>query len=65
MCNYKKSEPQPEKMLYPRVQFESECGFKLILIEGYDMDWRDHSKYGNPILPIGKCMKCNSDIINN
>jgi hypothetical protein len=62
MCNYKKSEHQPKNIPYPRVQFESECGFKLVLIEGYDMNWQDHNKYANLILPSGKCMKCNNEI---
>ena len=63
-CNYKKSELQPENIPYPRVQFESECGFKLVLTDGYDMNWKDHEKYGTPILPRGKCMKCNKEITN-
>jgi hypothetical protein len=62
MCNYKKSNPQPKNIPNPRVQFESECGFKLVLNEGFNMNWQDYKKYRNPILPSGKCMKCNNDI---
>lgn len=62
MCKYQKSKPQPESIPYPRVQFESECGFKLVLIEGYDQDWTKHKTYGEPIIPKGRCMKCNTEI---
>ena len=62
MCKYKKSKPQPKNIPYPRVQFESECGFKLVLTEGYDQDWHNHKKYGQPLLPKGKCLKCQSEI---
>lgn len=62
MCKYQKSKPQPENIPYPRVQFESECGFKLVLNEGYDKDWTKHQTYGHPVNPKGKCMKCQSEI---
>jgi hypothetical protein len=62
MCNYKKSNPQPENIPYDRTQFESECGFILVLKEGYNMNWQDYTKYRKPITPIGKCMKCSNEI---
>lgn len=64
MCNYKKSEPQPKTIPYPRVQFESECGLKVVLKEGRNLDWRNSNVYGQVELPSGKCMKCNDEIIN-
>lgn len=42
MCNYKKSDPQPKTIPYPRVQFESKCGLKVVLKE----------KYGQVELPV-------------
>lgn len=62
MCKYQKSKPQPKNIPYPRVQFESECGFKLVLTEGYDQDWTKHKTYGEPIIPKGNCLKCQSEI---
>lgn len=61
MCKYQKSKPQPKNIPYPRVQFESECGLKLVLNEGYNTDWTKHH-YGHPVNPKGKCMKCQSEI---
>ena len=61
MCKYHKSKPQPESIPYPRVQFESECGFKLVLTDGYDQDWTKQT-YGEPIIPKGNCLKCQSEI---
>jgi len=62
MCKYKKDIPQPKTLPYPRATFTSECGFKLMLTEGYSMDWRNYDTYGKPINPQGKCMKCKEDI---
>jgi hypothetical protein len=62
MCKYKKDKPQPKTLPYPRVTFTSECGFKLMLNEGYGMDWRNHENYGHPVYPKGKCMKCKEEI---
>jgi hypothetical protein len=62
MCKYQKDIPQPKNLPYPRASFTGECGFKLVLIEGYDMDWKNNKTYGKPIFPKGKCMKCNTDI---
>ena len=62
MCKYFKSNPQPENIPYPRVQFESECGFKLTLTQGYNDNWKDYDNFGKPINPSGKCIKCKSEI---
>ena len=62
MCKYQKDQPQPKTLPYPRVSFTSECGFNLMLKEGYNMDWRDCENYGKPVYPKGKCMKCKNEI---
>lgn len=62
MCNYKKSNPQPKNMPNDRTKFESECGFILVLKQGYDMNWQDYTNYRKPITPSGNCMKCNNEI---
>lgn len=56
MCKYQKS---LQDLPYPRVQFESECGFKLVLAEGYNQDWKSKD-YGKIKIPQGKCLKCQS-----
>ena len=62
MCKYKREIPQPKSMPYPRVTFVSECGFNLMLTEGYSMDWRKYETYGKPVNPKGNCMKCKEEI---
>jgi len=62
MCKYKREIPQPKSLPYPRATLISECGFNLMLTEGYSMDWRNHNTYGKPINPKGKCMKCKEEI---
>jgi hypothetical protein len=62
MCKYKKDKPQPKNLPYPRVTFTSECGFNLMLSEGYNMDWRNNGTYRTQKIPKGKCMKCGCEI---
>jgi len=62
MCNYKKESPQPKTIPYPRATFVAECGFYLMLKEGYSLDWRNNKTYKKPLYPKGKCMKCNQVI---
>ena len=63
MCNYRKQEPQPKTIKYPAIQYESECGFLLVLFT-QDTKLIDFKMCDIPVLPSGKCMKCNGDIKN-
>jgi hypothetical protein len=55
---HKLSENQPP---YPRRQWDCECGFRLVLIKGYNQDYRSDD-YKKLTLPKGRCMKCNGVI---
>jgi len=46
---------------YPRVEWKCECGFRLCINEGYNIDWRSDD-YGKLKPPTGKCMKCKGEI---
>ena len=67
MCKYVKDDNQDAP--YPRVSHTSECGFRLVLLEGYEFDSRKDcggsgfSERSNRIAkPTGKCMKCKEAI---
>ena len=59
MCEYKLS--AEENKVFPRVNWVSECGFKLTVVEGYNMDHKNDS-YGKINPPSGKCLKCKEEI---
>jgi len=55
---------------YPRLAYESECGFQLAVMEGYEFDTHKNSNAtqtfstrSNRIAePKGNCMKCGESI---
>ena len=49
------------ELAYPRVEWKCECGFRLCIIEGYNMNW-ESDNYGKLVYPKGKCMKCKCEI---
>lgn len=61
-CKYSKESPQPKNMPYPRISYNSECGFNLVINEGYVTDYRDYDNLGKEIKPKGNCLKCKKEI---
>ena len=46
---------------YPRNEWICDCGFKYVLMVGFNPDWKSND-YGKTIIPSGKCMKCKKEI---
>ena len=59
MCKYTLNEKN--KAPFPRVRYLSECGFDLVLMEGYKHDI-DGGRTSDLISPSGSCMKCKGEI---
>jgi len=66
-CKYKISK---EKLPYPRVMYDCECGFKYVMLEGYEQKNYSDSGGGkfagrtkNLLKPQGICSKCKKKII--
>lgn len=67
MCKYTKDEQQAAP--YPRVEYTAQCGFRLCIMEGYEVDTQTDS-LGNQfqtrstrlVVPSGKCMQCGENI---
>ena len=58
---------------YPRVKYNSECGFQLVVLEGYEFDSSKTSS-GNESFsyrtkrvnfPSGNCGKCKNEILTH
>ena len=49
------------KIPYPRVEWECNCGFKHCLNEGFEQDYRKDN-FKEIRLPTGKCLKCKKEI---
>lgn len=62
MCKYVISKREAP---YPRVRYDSACGFQLVQMEGYEFETQKDSGGGTFSIrtdklwyPVGKCMKC-------
>ena len=49
------------KIPYPRVEWECNCGFKYCLNEGFEQDYRKDN-FKEIRFPTGKCLKCKKEI---
>ena len=49
------------KIPYPRVEWECNCGFKHCINEGFEQDYRKDN-FKEIRLPTGKCLKCKKEI---
>ena len=57
---------------YPRVKYNSSCGFQLAMMEGYEFDnYKDSGgvqgfsvRSSRINFPSGNCMKCKEAIVN-
>ena len=49
------------KIPYPRVEWECNCGFKHCLNEGFEQDYRKDN-FKEIRLPTGNCLKCKKEI---
>lgn len=49
------------KIPYPRVEWECNCGFKHCLNEGFERDYRKDN-FKEIRLPTGRCLKCKKEI---
>ena len=58
MCKYIKTK---KELPYSRTYYKSKCGFQLMLVTGYNMDYKSND-YGKIIHPSGKCMLCKDEI---
>jgi len=47
---------------HPRTRWSSECGFDLVLMQGYTPNFGKQEEYDKKILPAGGCMKCKAEI---
>lgn len=56
-CHYKRIE---SNCPYPRVEWESECNFRLCIVQGFIVDGYNPTNILS--LPTGKCMKCHKEI---
>jgi len=69
MCIYTASK---KELPYPRLAYESNCGFQLAIVEGYEFDNHKNSNDTQTFStrtkriakPKGKCMKCGESIVN-
>tara|TARA_R110000851_G_scaffold326621_1_gene495479 strand:+ start:40 stop:249 length:210 start_codon:yes stop_codon:yes gene_type:complete len=66
MCKYT---VEKDAVPYPRIKYNSECGYQLMLIEGYKCESTKDSGGGSFLiranelnLPSGKCRKCGVEI---
>ena len=49
------------KIPYPRVEWECNCGFKHCINEGFEQDYRKDN-FKEIRFPTGKCLKCKKEI---
>lgn len=47
---------------YPRVSYISECGFQLVMMEGYEYN-EFSGRTSKFKIPSGKCLKCKKEIV--